>query len=101
MKKTVSLFICVLFIVSIILFVGHNKKNTEVQYISLCDFDGTKYVSKKGQSYIDALSKLFPLNNKNDTPFVLEEISFLSVVIFILFCYNNFNYGVVCRFLVF
>lgn len=47
---------------------------TVEQYKSLCDFDGNKYVSKKGQSYIDALSKLFPLNNKNDTPFVLEEI---------------------------
>lgn len=33
--------------------------------------------------------------------FVLEEISSLSVVIFILFCYNTFNYGVVCRLLVF
>ena len=41
------------------------------------------------------------LNDTKERKVVLEEISFLSVVIFILFCYNNFNYGVVCRFLVF
>jgi hypothetical protein len=44
------------------------------QYKSLCDRDGSSYFSKKGQAYIDALSKLFPLNNKNDQPFLIEDI---------------------------
>lgn len=44
------------------------------QYISLCDPDGLDYVSKQGQDYINALSKLFPLNNKNDQPFLISDI---------------------------
>jgi hypothetical protein len=48
-------------------------------FISLCDFDGKKYVAKSGNDYVAALSALFPPNkdgkrNKNDTPFTRDEI---------------------------
>ena len=40
----------------------------------LCDYIDGKYVSKKGKDYIDALSSLFLLKNKNDKPFTVEDI---------------------------
>ena len=44
------------------------------QFKSLCDYDGQKYISKKGINYIQALSELFWLNNVNDKPFTIEDI---------------------------
>ena len=44
------------------------------EYLSLCDFDGSKYVQKSGDDYIRALSKIFPLNNKNDNPFTVADV---------------------------
>lgn len=44
------------------------------QLQSLCDFDGEKYISKSGQAYVDALSAVFNLINKNDKPFSREDI---------------------------
>ncbi|WP_330463432.1 hypothetical protein [Metamycoplasma gateae] len=40
----------------------------------LCDFDGEKFVSKKGKKYVNALSDLFELKNINDKPFTENEI---------------------------
>lgn len=45
-----------------------------MQLKSLCDFDGEKYISKKGQQYVDALSSVFNLINRNDKPFSREDI---------------------------
>ncbi len=41
---------------------------------SLCDFKNGIYISKSGNDYINALSKLFSLTNKNDKPFTIEDI---------------------------
>jgi len=42
----------------------------------LCDYDKTTdtYESKRGDSYISALSRLFKLVNKNDKPFTIDDI---------------------------
>jgi len=40
----------------------------------LCDFDGEKYVSKRGADYIAALAQVFSLVNENDKPFTLSQI---------------------------
>ncbi len=47
---------------------------TETEIISLCDFDGKKYIQKSGDDYILALSKLFSLENQNDKPFRISDI---------------------------
>lgn len=44
------------------------------QFISLCDEINGVYIQKSGDDYLNALSKIFPLNNKNDKPFNLVEI---------------------------
>lgn len=41
---------------------------------SLCNFKDNIYTSKYNKEYIDALSNLFALNNKNDNPFTKEDI---------------------------
>ena len=41
---------------------------------TLCDFDGHEYISKKGDAYLNALSKVFPLDNINDNPFTIKDI---------------------------
>jgi hypothetical protein len=41
---------------------------------TLCDFDGHEYISKKGEAYLNALSKVFPLDNINDNPFTIKDI---------------------------
>ena len=43
-------------------------------YKKLCDFNGEKYVSKKGLEYINALDEVFTLININDRPFLIEDI---------------------------
>ena len=53
---------------------GRKHSLTLDQYISLCDFNGSEYVSKSGQDYIDALSNIFSLNNANDKPFTVKDI---------------------------
>ncbi len=49
-------------------------KTTIEELKSLCDYDGSKYVSKQGQDYINALSQVFDLKNKNDKPFTIDDI---------------------------
>ena len=44
------------------------------QLKTLCDFNGKMYISKQGSAYIEALSKLYDLNNKNDYPFSRADI---------------------------
>lgn len=44
------------------------------QFVSLCDEVDGIYIQKSGDDYLKALSKIFPLNNKNDKPFNLAEI---------------------------
>lgn len=44
------------------------------QLRSFCDFDGEKYTSKSGISYIESLSRVFNLNNRNDNPFTKDDI---------------------------
>lgn len=41
---------------------------------TLCDYENGVYTSKSGDEYIEALSKLFVLKNKNDKPFTLEDV---------------------------
>lgn len=41
---------------------------------SLCDFKDGHYESKKGQDYLDALARIFPLDNINDNPFTINDI---------------------------
>ncbi|MBR2725792.1 hypothetical protein IKE87_00775 [Candidatus Saccharibacteria bacterium] len=41
---------------------------------TLCDFNGHEYESKKGHDYLDALRKVFSLDNTNDNPFTIEDI---------------------------
>ena len=41
---------------------------------TLCDFVNGEYVSKSGDEYIDALSKLFSFFYKNDKPFTKQDI---------------------------
>lgn len=44
--------------------------------LSLCDYDevNDRYISKSGNDYIDSLSKLYDLKNKNDKPFTVDDI---------------------------
>lgn len=44
------------------------------QFISLCDYQNGAYIQKSGDNYLQALSKIFQLNNKNDKPFSLNNI---------------------------
>ncbi|WP_334085919.1 hypothetical protein [Helicobacter typhlonius] len=44
------------------------------QFISLCDDINGVYIQKSGKDYLNALSHIFPLNNKNDKPFNLTDI---------------------------
>ncbi len=44
------------------------------QMQTLCDKVGNDYISKSGEDYIQALAKLFHLNNKNDNPFTIDDI---------------------------
>lgn len=44
------------------------------QFISLCDDINGVYIQKSGEDYLNALSHIFPLNNKNDKPFNLTDI---------------------------
>lgn len=41
---------------------------------SFCDYKDGIYVSKSGDDYINALSAVFNLKNKNDKPFSVEDI---------------------------
>ena len=41
---------------------------------SLCDFKDGHYESKQGQDYLDALARIFPLDNINDNPFTINDI---------------------------
>lgn len=41
---------------------------------SLCDYKNGHYESKQGQDYLDALARIFPLDNINDNPFTIEDI---------------------------
>lgn len=51
------------------------KNSMEIDmFKTLCEFDGSNYISKIGDEYVEALSKTFNLNNINDTPFTIEEI---------------------------
>ena len=40
----------------------------------LCDFQDNKYISKSGKEYIDALKQVFILDNRNDIPFLKEDV---------------------------
>ena len=44
------------------------------ELIELCDKYKDHYESKQGDSYINALSKVFKINNRNDKPFVVREV---------------------------
>lgn len=44
------------------------------QLQSLCNYIDDIYTQKQGQDYLDALAKVYPLNNKNDNPFTKEDI---------------------------
>lgn len=44
------------------------------QFMSLCDEINGSYIQKSGKDYLNALQKIYPLNNKNDKPFSLENI---------------------------
>lgn len=46
------------------------------EFQSLCDYNSTTntYESKSGEEYIEALSRLFRLVNKNDKPFTIADI---------------------------
>jgi len=66
------------------------------QYISLCDFNGTEYESKKGKDYINALSNIFPINNINDKPFTVEDI--LQQPTLDSFCFSGKNdFKLICQ----
>lgn len=41
---------------------------------SICTFNGTSYISRKGKAYINALSKIVEIKNTNDTPFLTGDI---------------------------
>ncbi len=42
--------------------------------LSLCNFINNVYISKSGIDYINALKQVFQLDNRNDTPFLKEDI---------------------------
>lgn len=44
------------------------------QLKSFCDSNGEDYISKQGADYINALGNVFNLNNRNDNPFLREDI---------------------------
>ncbi|RAX53849.1 hypothetical protein CCY99_05565 [Helicobacter sp. 16-1353] len=44
------------------------------QLKSLCDYKNGIYIQKSGNEYIESLSKVFAINNKNDKPFSLDDI---------------------------
>lgn len=44
------------------------------ELIELCDKYRDHYESKKGDDYIDALSNVFKIKNRNDKPFVVREV---------------------------
>ena len=50
----------------------HQKEIVKTDHV--VDFVNGEYVSKSGDEYIDALSKLFSLKNKNDKPFTKQDI---------------------------
>lgn len=51
------------------------KESISIEQLkTFCDFDGEKYVSKQGQKYIESLSLVYNLNNRNDNPFSREDI---------------------------
>ena len=50
----------------------NNLDNTHL--FPLCNFKDNKYISKEGQEYIDALKQVFRLDNRNDVPFLKEDI---------------------------
>ena len=55
----------------------NNKAKPDIhELMSLCDFDSATnmFVSKEEQAYVDALSELYELVNKNDKPFVIDDI---------------------------
>lgn len=49
---------------------------TKEQLLSLCDKDEAtgNYIAKSGTPYIEALGRVFDLNNLNDRPFTVEDI---------------------------
>lgn len=52
------------------------KESVPIETLKLlCDYDGEKYVSKRGKEYIRALSRVFDLTNANDIPFTEDEIT--------------------------
>ena len=46
----------------------------------LCDYIDGEYVSKSGEDYINALSEVFSLINRNDTPFTIEDVKHQPVL---------------------
>lgn len=42
--------------------------------IELCDWFGDHYESKQGDEYIDALNRVFQIKNRNDRPFIFDDI---------------------------
>lgn len=54
--------------------IKQGSKLTINELKSLCDFDNGIYTSKQGNEYIEALSKLFNITNKNDKPFTEDDV---------------------------
>lgn len=46
----------------------------EINFNLICDNDNSILVSKKGKDYINSLKLLFDLKNKNDFPFLIDDI---------------------------
>lgn len=44
------------------------------QFKSLCDYRNGVYTQKSGEEYLRELEKILPFRNKNDKPFMLDEI---------------------------
>lgn len=44
------------------------------ELIELCDKYNDHFESKKGENYVDALSSIFKIKNRNDKPFVEREV---------------------------
>lgn len=58
----------------------------------ITDFDGQKFVSKVGDEYIEGLSSIFNLRNRNDKPFTLEDIKRQPLL-------SDFNFSGVSEFI--
>ena len=64
----------------------NNKAKPDIhELMSLCDFDSVSklFVSKQEEAYVEALSALYELVNKNDKPFVIDDIVLYNFDFFI------------------